>query len=316
MFGRQISLSRRFRRDARGEAPMPIIVGSPRSGTTLLRFMLDAHPDLAIPPETGFLTLGPKLAGRGDALRQRFFAAVTRHPSDAPAWPDFGLTEEEFDARLREIRPFTAAAGFRLFYRMYAARFGKPRWGDKTPGYCRHLKAIERLLPEVRFIHLVRDGRDAAVSLRRLWFSPGHDIHVQARFWRDNVLMARQQGRSCRHYREVRYEDLLGDTETALRGLCAFVDLEFHEAMLRQYERAAARLEEHQDRMDASGNLLVSREKRLEQQAATTLPLDHSRIGGWRESLTRAEVREFESIAGEALRAFGYASADCQRDGT
>jgi hypothetical protein len=66
---------------------MPIIVGSPRSGTTLLRFMLDSHPELAIPPETGFLVLGPKLRGRGDKLREKFFRGIINFPSKAPAWP-------------------------------------------------------------------------------------------------------------------------------------------------------------------------------------------------------------------------------------
>src|SRR6185437_10887754 len=57
--------------------PMTIIVGSPRSGTTLLRLMLDSHPELTIPPETGFLTLAPKLSGKGDKLREKFLRAVT-----------------------------------------------------------------------------------------------------------------------------------------------------------------------------------------------------------------------------------------------
>src|SRR5688572_7375160 len=161
-------------------APLPMIVGSPRSGTTLLRLMLDAHPELAIPPETGFLVLGEQLAEEGEAARDQFFAAVTGYPPDAPAWLDFGIPAETFRLRLRQLDPFTVSDGFRLFYRMYAQRFGKPRGGDKTPMYCRHLQAIERLLPEARFVHIIRDGRDAAVSLRRQWFSPGHDIQTQA----------------------------------------------------------------------------------------------------------------------------------------
>jgi hypothetical protein len=65
------------------QPPMPIIVGVPRSGTTLLRFMLDAHPEMAIPPETGFLVLAPQLASQGRALRERFFEAVTGYPPEA-----------------------------------------------------------------------------------------------------------------------------------------------------------------------------------------------------------------------------------------
>lgn len=63
---------------------MPIIVGAPRSGTTLLRFMLDSHPDLAIPPETGFLSRVQQPAGEGDALIEEFVRVVTNYPPDAP----------------------------------------------------------------------------------------------------------------------------------------------------------------------------------------------------------------------------------------
>ena len=77
-------------------SPMPIIVGSPRSGTTLLRFMLDAHPDLAIPPETGFLPTIQTLTGTDDSLRQLFHETITSFPPEAPGWSDFGIAVEEF----------------------------------------------------------------------------------------------------------------------------------------------------------------------------------------------------------------------------
>jgi hypothetical protein len=187
---------------------MPIIVGSPRSGTTLLRFMLDSHSELAIPPETGFLTLGPKLRGRGDKLRERFFRAVVNYPETLPSWPDFEVPEEKFRAALAEIDPFSVAEGFRVFYRLYAARHGKPRWGDKTPIYCLSLEEIRGVLPEAHFIHIIRDGRDAALSLRDMWFSPGREIETRAAYWRECVLAARRGGLGRRDYLEVRYEDL------------------------------------------------------------------------------------------------------------
>ncbi len=285
---------------------MPFVVGAPRSGTTLLRLMLDAHPELAIPPETGFLRLMPELNGRGDALRESFFQAVTTFPASAPAWSDFQIPAGDFHARLAEIRPFRIAEGVRLFYRLYAARFGKPRWGDKTPLYAHHLRAIERLLPEARFIHLVRDGRDAAVSLRERWFSPGRDIEVQAAFWRDHVTAAREEGRACRHFLEVRFEDLVRDPEAALRRICGFAGLEFRPEMLRHSERAAGRLEEHGTRHTADGGVLVSHEERLRQQAHSGRPPDPGKIGVWRRELTREEARRFEEIAGGLLAVYGY----------
>ena len=66
---------------------MPIIVGCPRSGTTLLRFMLDTHPKLAIPPETGFFGIAPQLQREGNELRDEFFESIINFPSGIPSWP-------------------------------------------------------------------------------------------------------------------------------------------------------------------------------------------------------------------------------------
>ena len=94
--------------------------------------MLDSHPEMAIPPETGFLVLGPTLKEKGEQLREKFFQSVINYPADSPGWPDFGIPAEEFRAALTEIPDFTVTEGYRTFYRLYARRFGKPRCGEKT----------------------------------------------------------------------------------------------------------------------------------------------------------------------------------------
>jgi hypothetical protein len=285
---------------------MPMIVGAPRSGTTLLRFMLDAHPELAIPPETGFVVPCLKLRGRGEALRRKFVDTVVQFPPDAPGWADFQIPADEFRAKVAELEPFTVAAGLRAFYAMYAARCGKPRWGDKTPLYCLHLAAIERVLPEAHFLHMIRDGRDAALSLRPMWFAPGRDIRTLASSWREAVATARAQGARCRRYLEVRYEDLLSRTEDVLRQVCAFIELPFDGAMLRYYERVPGRLQEHQGRTRGDGTVVVTRHDRVRQQEQTTRPPDPARIAAWRWVMNDEERRQFEAVAGDALREFGY----------
>lgn len=285
--------------------PMPMIVGSPRSGTTLLRFLLDSHPDLAIPPETGFLLLGKQLEP-SENLRNEFLFNITNYPLEAPGWADYQLAIEKFQIELDRIQPFSVAAGFRTFYRLYAENHGKLRWGDKTPSYCSHLQYLEELLPEARFIHIVRDGRDAAVSLRKRWFSPGHDIDVQAQFWQNHVTHAQNQGRLCRHYLELRFEDLINNAEHAMRRICSFIELEFHECMLNYYQRTPERLREHQARCRTDGTIIVTQEERIAQQMHTTRPLDSTRIGQWKTDLTLDEADRFKELAGTTLREYGY----------
>ncbi len=285
---------------------MPIIVGAPRSGTTLLRFMLDSHPQVAIPPETGFLAHRYQFKSEGNNLRREFFETITNYPPEMPGWVDFQIPADNFWYSLTQIQPFTVTEGYRTFYRLYATRFNKPRWGDKTPTYCLHLQKIEAVLPEAHFIHIIRDGRDVALSLRQYWFSPGDDMKTLAAHWCNCVLNGRQQGANCRHYLEVRYEALIQEPRLILKEICAFLNLPYTTAMESYYERTLHRLSEHKSRFKADGSLVVSHEQRLQQQHLTTQPPDPSRIFGWKKAMPLAERLEFEAVAAELLANLGY----------
>ncbi len=285
--------------------PMPVIVGAPRSGTTLLRFMLDAHPDLAIPPETGFLRLCEEWFHH-DVSPEKFHHALTSFPESMPAWADFGVRAEDFHAALSQLVPFTVADGFRTFYRLYAERFGKSRWGDKTPLHSRYIDAIRRVIPEARFIHIIRDGRDVALSLREMWFSPGREMEIQAAHWRDWVVAAREAGRGQPDYLEVRYEALIREPESVIREICSLIDLDFQSEMLDYHRRTPERLQEHRARYRADGSLLISHERRLEQLRLTTRPPDPTRVLGWKTAMSDEDRTRFEAIAGELLRDLGY----------
>lgn len=280
---------------------MPIVVGYPRSGTTLLRLMIDAHPLVALPPETGFVAA---LALRPEVSVAAAVQLVCHHPADAPAWPDFQLDRDTFVHACSTCA--TPADVVRTFYRLYAARHGKSRWGDKTPLYLRHLQAIARFLPEARFIHLIRDGRDAVRSLRGRWFAPSDDLRSLAGNWREALLDGRRQGALVPHYLEVRYEALVADPEPELRRICAFLELDYAPAMSRPHERAPMRLAEFADRIRCDGSLVISRGERLVAQHMTTQPPDPSRSGGWRSAWTPAEHEAFLSGAGDLLAELGY----------
>jgi hypothetical protein len=268
--------------------------------------MLDAHSELAIPPETGFLTLGDKITGRRDKLREKFFRALVGYYEPVLSWPDFEIPEEHFWIALTEIRPFSISEGYRAFYRLYAARRGKSRWGDKTPIYCRYLNTIRRVLPEARFIHIIRDGRDAALSLRRMRFSPGWEIETQASYWRHCVLSARHAAVGRNDYLEVRYEDLILNTREILEQVCAHVALSYEDTMLSYYKQAADRLREHKGRLLPDGTSLLTQEQRFQQQQRTTQPLDPTCVFAWKRTMDTDENRRFQAVAGDLLRELGY----------
>lgn len=264
--------------------------------------MLDAHTDLAIPPETGFLSAPEML--HATANPRELAEKLTRFPPEAPAWQDFGIPTTQF---FQAAESLPANAGLpdvlRLFYRTYAARFGKARGGDKTPTYLLHMPAIASVLPESHFIHIVRDGRDVALSWRETWFAPSRSVPELVRRWGEMIRIARTQAAGL-NYLEVRYEDLIKFPADTLADICAFTGLDFQPAMLLYHRRSPERLQEHFARYTVEGKLVVSHEERLRQQKKTVEPPDHRRIGAWRHSLSIEDCRECELHAGDLLSEF------------
>jgi hypothetical protein len=285
--------------------PMPVVVGVGRSGTTLLRLMLDAHPELSIPGETGFLPPVFEAVRGGEQIDAVRFADLV---TSFPTWPDLATDAADFTAAVLRLDPFSITAGAREFYRRYAVTRGKSRWGDKTPGYGQLVPELLGVLPEAHFVHIIRDGRDVALSLRATWFAPARDMAGLARHWADQIRATRQQaaGRDC--YTEVRYEDLLSEPADTLRRICAAIELDYDPAMLTYHREAAGRLSEMRDRVLPDGVTVISQQRRLDNHEFTSRPPDRSRAGRWRVELTIEEQDAFAAEAGDLLGDLGYDS--------
>jgi hypothetical protein len=162
------------------------------------------------------------------------------------------------------------------------------------------------MLPEAHFIHIIRDGRDAALSLRYTWFAPSQDMRILAQYWHDRVFSARLASLQTAHYLEIFYEDLISHPQIILEKICSFLSLRFHPDMLSYHERAPARLKEHQARIWKDGNFKVTHEQRLHQQHMTMQKLSMDRVAVWQRNMTPAEVHQFEEVAGSLLSELGY----------
>jgi hypothetical protein len=255
--------------------------------------MLDAHPQLAIPAETHFL---PRVA------RCESPAAAVELIRSASTWRDLNLAGDVLAAR-------AAGAGnardvVREMYALYAEGQGKPRWGDKTPAYVRSMSVVAELLPEARFVHIIRDGRDVAASVRGLWFG-GDTVADSARWWSESIAWARRDGAGVA-YVEVRYEDLVRDPEPVLRRICEFVELEWQPAMLDYPRRAGSRLAELRNDVVRVDGAVTTGAQRMHLHRLTLGPPVATRIGRWRSELAPADVAAFEAVAGPLLRELGY----------
>jgi hypothetical protein len=299
----------RGRRDSERLAA-PFVVGIARSGTTLLRLMLDAHPELTIPPETHFL---PRLFTHFDRwrkegletpeLRGRAIELITSHPR----WGDIDLDPEEVRRRMAQHDPLTPGDAARSFYEAYAAQEGKPRWGDKSPPYTWKAKRIQRALPEAHFIHLIRDGRDVALSLSEVSWGPA-DLQAAAAKWVDELSRARQRARRLAPgtYMELRYEDLVADPEPLLRRIVGFVDLPWDPHMLEYHRSAEERMKEVVRDFHPLGGGTITAEERKRQHELVSSPPSSSRVGRWRSEMSPADRNAFEEVAGGLLAELGY----------
>lgn len=218
---------------------------------------------------------------------------------------DFQIDNAALSRDVRGLQPFSTTEALRLVYRSYAAKFGKRRWGDKTPSYLWHMPLVASVLPEARFIHVIRDGRDVWQSIRSLWFGPD-TVEETAAWWRDAIGIARRDGARVPHYLEVRYEQLLRDPETVVREVCAYLELEWAPEMLRYHKRAATRIAEVVSDYWVEGRLLATTAERHRIHNLTASPPDTARIGVWRKELAPSEVAAFEAIAGQRLVELGY----------
>ena len=267
--------------------PPLILLGVSRSGTTLLRVILDRSPGIAIPDESFFVPLLARRHGR-KVDRECFLDDVARIPTIR----DWGVPVADVAGRVRPGMPTGVAIA--AIFDAYAEAAGKPRWGDKTPLYMRHLELLDGLFPDAQYVHLIRDGRDAALSFlqmpegtfTRTWAHPRTPEQF-ACLWRKEVGDARSLGRhvGASRYHEVRYEELVAEPKATVRAICAFAAIPFEPAMLDYTDAVDVSAKPHQQR------LLIP---------------PTSGVRSWRADMPADEVAAFDSVAGDLLGKLGY----------
>ncbi|MBA2275022.1 MAG: sulfotransferase [Actinobacteria bacterium] len=266
----------------------PFFVGAPRSGTTLIRAIFDFHPELAVPDESNFVPMLGRMRGRyeqppGFAVTT-FVDDVLQHRSFRRWAMSRDYLLDAFDAR----PPVDYSDAIRALFALYARRQGKVRYADKTPRNLMNIPLLAQLFPEARFIHIIRDGRDVALSVLDVDFG-AQEVGAAALSWKEFVTEGRGAGqRLGSRYYEIRYEDILENPERAVLPLCEFIDLPFDSAMLRYFERS----------QQITAPAAWSRRHVL-------LPPTKG-LRNWRTQMAQKDVATYEALAGDLLEELGY----------
>jgi hypothetical protein len=270
---------RPWRRRPYVSAASPVVVGGcGRSGTTLMRVILDTHPNICCGPES------------------RLF--LPRWPSPRNLAKRFALPETHVAALLSASG--SQAEFVEQFFAAYAAGRAKRRWAEKTPRNVQHLDFIFEHFPQARFIHMIRDGRDTICSLRThprhkvvdgrlIELNTRHPIEPCITRWIDDVR-AGLQWRGDPRYIEIRYEALVTDPRQTLMQLFAFLGEPFDERVLDYHKQQGQ-----------------SRDPRhFPQNPEATHAMYTAAVARWQRDLTPDELALVQREAGPLLRQLGY----------
>jgi protein-tyrosine sulfotransferase len=252
-------------------APLVVLGGSPRSGTTLLRTLLGRHSQIVSGPET---TVFLKRISAPSDLAER----LGWDAADIEVWQRQSRSQAEFIER---------------FGMAMRARSGKPVWLEKTPRNVGRFGFIRRHFPQAKLVHIVRDGRDVVCSLRRTPFARldhAHPDSVEAALrcgvqWQSAVEAGLRMS-GDENYHALRYEDLVSAPEQTLRKLLLFLGLPWEDTILEPTRPDS----DDADAIAANGRVF------------------NSSHGRWQRDLSAAEKPALGAVIGPTLVKLGYAT--------
>ncbi|MBX2862464.1 MAG: sulfotransferase [Leptolyngbyaceae cyanobacterium MAG.088] len=269
--------------------PPIFIFGCPRSGTSLLSRLIGSHPRIAIPFESHlYNTFYPWLKYYGDLNR----------PSNHERLIDDILATEvmrDWTPRLSRQDILTTISSYEFhdiidgILRAWTYSQGKQRWGEKTPAHLFYWREILAAFPNMQVLHIVRDGRDVALSWKKARFGPKH-MYPLAQQWVHHLETAERLKSKLgdKSFLEVRYEQLLQAPEQTMREICTFLHEEFAPEMLAFYKTGTAYPTDRSNQNNLSRPPMVSN------------------IGKWRLDMSAQQLNIFESVAGPTLQKYGY----------
>jgi hypothetical protein len=269
-------------------APPVFIVGCGRSGTSLLRNLLRAHPRMTFPDESHFIPTFYRAYGDPTSSREACkLARIILKLWWVRKW-GLSVTPESF-ADCRSFREVVS----RLF-EAYAQKANKERWGDKTPSYVLNIPTLLELFSDCQIIHIYRDGRDVALSQFKHPSAQSRNALIAATNWKHRVSVGREIGSTlpAHQYTEVRYESLISEPESTLRAVCDFLDEPFSPAMLRPNyldRKAVGRVFGPSHKLDVATEDIVESNQQK-----------------WKRQMSVRDRALFESIAGTLLEELGY----------
>lgn len=291
----------------RREAPF-FIIGSPRSGTTMLRLMMTSHRQVVVPPECGFIIWLKNHYGSWSSTDSVSSEVVERFVQDLTGCKKFDTWELSRNSLADYILASVPRSYSELcasICEVYASKLNKQaeRWGDKNNFHVNHIWDLDEIYPNAKFLHTVRDGRDVACSYREVMslnttspYRPSlpTDVESIAKVWASDVAEVTTALEALPSARKmfVRYEDLVGNPELKLSEVCRWIGIDYMPSMLN-FDRGVI-------------DLNLEPKLTLDWKRKTLAAIDSGSIGRYKNELSNDERAAFTEVAGSVLREYGY----------
>jgi hypothetical protein len=297
-------MNREFNLEKIKNIPMFFILGRPRTGSTLLRTLFDAHPSVIIPQEWPMLLLLQMQFGQvtfWDKAKLEAFYDALFQPLRIPAWSIRnwpGLDSAELRRHILECEGnHRLETLIRVVYWHYSSFFGKTDIlliGDKNPATSNHPEMLIRMFPEAKFIHLLRDYRDNLVSMLGVDFEMPNVGLLTYRWKYSFRVISKAARKNPDQYITLRYEDLVRHPEEEFGRLCRFLDLPVHDEIFSFHERKAE--------IEASYPPEIIRKY----FSSLLQPINTSKVGIYRSKLSQQQIRIADLVVGDAAGEAGY----------
>lgn len=273
------------------------IVGANRSGTTLLRLILNAHSRLAIPEEVVYF--GSFMAGipiekwESPGLNDDAYSRFVKDFVVKKCASLEGVNQEKVTDKILRDKPYDFSKPYRYMLEAWADIHGKNRWGEKTPGNLFYADILLEMFPGAQFIHVVRDPRAGVSSMMNTTFFPKdivfnalnrHKFMTAGRAILEKAVPENQR-------MTLRYEDLVLHPEEAVKRICTFLDEPFEASMMGFYKDSSRYMKQ-----DAATKF----------NKAATKPISADMLLKWKKKLTDSEIAQIEMLCGEEMKEFEY----------
>lgn len=263
------------------------IVGYPRSGTTMLASIFDRHSLLAVPPETRFFAeIAPRLCGKW--LRFKETDSLINEALGNPRIEDLNLQKTELKDFLINKKS-THKELFVAILRAYAGKNGAKYIVEKSPIHLVYIPEIISWFPNSKIIIIIRDGRDAVLSLLKTPWARKNPLRHAAEWNYRMYLVEKYKQKYSKNISIVKYEELLMNPEPEVRRLCDFLDVGFESKQLQG---------------DGHSSVVPDWEKEWKSKAAERM--DPSRIETWKACQDIEKISTLTFLMKKYLCRWGY----------